>query len=81
MLLSDKTPKLIDAIDLSVGKKEKLREIELELRERGFFDWRTWSVKRNIRRGEWYVYLVYGDGNPVLCEDGRKKCMFKIQVE
>jgi hypothetical protein len=80
-LLSEKTPKLIDAINLSIGKKEKIEKIEMELNERGFFDWRTWSMKRNMRRGVWYVYLVYGDGKAVLCDDGMTKCVFKIKVE
>jgi len=73
------SPKPIDAIDLTVGKKDKLSKLRLEVKKRGFFDWRTWSMKKNITKGGWLVKLLYADGSPVLCDD--KPCEYAIEVQ
>jgi len=70
--------KPIDAIDLTVGKKDKINKLRLEVNERGFFDWRTWSMKRNITRGWWLVKILYADKTPVLCND--QPCEYAIKV-
>lgn len=70
--------KPIDVIDLSVGKKDKLDKLRLEVKERGFFDWRTWSMKKNITRGWWFVKILYADNSPVLCND--QPCEYAIEV-
>jgi hypothetical protein len=67
-----------DVIDLGVGKKALLDKLQLELAERGFFDWRTWSRKQNLRSGAWLVKISYADGRPVMCDN--KPCQYKIEV-
>ena len=75
----DESQTPIDAIELSVGKKAKLDELSLEIKTRGYFDWRTWSMKRNIKPGWWKVIIVYANDDPVLCEE--KPCAYAIEVE
>jgi hypothetical protein len=68
-----------DAIDLTVGKKDKIDKLRSEVNERGFFDWRTWSMKKNITKGWWLVKILYADGSPVLCDN--KPCTYAIEVQ
>lgn len=75
----EESQKPIDAVNLSVGKKAKINELRLEVDNHGYFDWRTWSMKKNIRAGWWKVRIVYEDGEPVLCED--EPCEYVINVE
>lgn len=70
---------LIDPVNLSVGRKAKVAALEREIRARGWFDWITWSVKRNAISGFWEVRLVYADNTPVLCTP-RLACSFTIEV-
>lgn len=69
---------MIDNIKLEAGRREILGSLQREVDRRGYFDWRTWSRKDNIRRGNWRVRVVYGDNRPVLC--GGKPCEFVIHV-
>ncbi|MBF0329925.1 MAG: hypothetical protein HQL10_12265 [Nitrospirae bacterium] len=69
----------IDAVNLSVGKKEKLNRLASEVDIKGGFDWRTWSMKVNIHEGWWKVRIVYDDGENVIC-DGNP-CEYVIQVK
>jgi len=78
-LYFDQTQRPIDSIDLGIGTREKLQKLQLEIDERGFFDWRTWSGKRNMRRGYWRVRVVYADNTPVLCEG--EPCVYDIKVK
>ncbi len=71
---------MIDNIKIPAGKHELVDKLETEIDSRGFFDWRTWSMKENIRQGKWVVKVVYADGTDVLCE-GDKACKYTISIK
>ena len=75
----DSTKEPTDTIDLSVGKHEVLSELNAELDNRGFFEWRVWSSKKNVRAGWWRVDVVYADNQPVMC--GKEPCVYNILVK
>lgn len=75
----DNTGEPLDAIALSVGRDDQLAQLQLELQNRSFFDWRTWSKKDNITRGWWRVSVKYANGEDVLC--GSKPCRYMIEVK
>lgn len=70
---------MTDSIPLSAGNTSVLAALRHEVRERGHFDWRTWSYKARPGPGRWSVAVVYADRTPVLC-DG-KPCRFSITVK
>lgn len=78
----DATP--TDEIVLGVGKETLLPRLRQEFDGRRHFDWRTWSVKKNLRAGRWAVDVLYGDArrSPVQCRLGgdTKPCHFEIDV-
>lgn len=75
----EETMEPIDAIKLTVGGKDVLQKLNWQLQEKGHFEWRTWSTKRNTRPGWWKVRVVYSDGEPVLCEEG--PCEYFIEIK
>lgn len=77
--IADTAGEFIDPVNLSVGRKDKLRSLEQELGARGWFDWTTWTVKHNTAAGYWNVRLVYSDNTLVRCQNG-VPCKFSIQV-
>lgn len=70
---------MIDNIMISAGDPDLAGQLETEISSRGFFDWRTWSMKDHIRQGKWVVKVVYADGTAVLCE-GDHACEYAISV-
>ena len=70
-----------DAISLSIGNDQKLQPLLVELMNRGFFDWRTWSMKDHVSPGWWRVRLEYATGQPVLCGADLHPCEFDIDIE
>ena len=74
----EENPVLKDEIDLSVEVEDKIDQLHLELMNRSFFDWRIWSMKKNIKAGTWIVRMVYADNKPVKC--GTKDCEWSIVV-
>lgn len=68
-----------EMIKISAGTKQLVEQLQTEIDNRGFFDWRTWSMKKHINKGRWVVKVVYADGDPVLCED-QKPCQYEILV-
>ena len=79
--------RLIDEMVLGVGQADVVGRLKREVAERNLFDWRTWSMKEHMRRGEWVVEVVYGDeaATPVQCRlDAARPpapCRFRIVVE
>jgi hypothetical protein len=69
-----------DVINLDIGSPEVLKPLTRELDNRGFFDWRTWSMKEHMSQGWWLVKLQYADGTPVLCGDDHHRCEFGINI-
>jgi len=70
---------MIDSIPLDAGRADLVTRLGLEVERRGFFDWRTWSRKDNIRAGNWLVRVKYADNTPVRC--GGQDCEFRITVK
>lgn len=73
---------MTDSIALGAGSREKLGALRHEVRERGFFDWRTWSYKARPGPGRWRVAVVYADNSPVLCgNENPQPCRYTITVK
>ena len=72
-----------DEITLGVGASRLVSKLRREVANRGWFDWRTWSMKEHLTPGKWQVSVVYRNGEPVLCSsDGAvpTPCRFFINV-
>jgi hypothetical protein len=57
-----------DVIDIGIKKERwlELREaIRGEVKQKGFFTWRTYSTKRNFKEGRWYVSVLDANKKPV----------------
>ena len=57
-----------DIIDIGITKERwlELREaIRGEVRQKGFFTWRTYSAKRNFKEGRFYVSVLDANKKPV----------------
>ncbi len=50
-----------------------------EFKDKEFFDWRTWSVKRNMSPGRWRVQVVDKAGRPIPCIDDLD-CEFTLRI-
>lgn len=68
-------------VNLSINR-ENIKALKREFRNRGFFDWRTHSIKKNIAPGWFMVKIFYMDGSPILCPKGTKResCLYEIEV-
>jgi hypothetical protein len=57
-----------DIIDIGISKERwlELREaIRGEVKQKGFFTWRTYSAKRNFKEGRFYVSVLDANKKPV----------------
>lgn len=77
--VADANADLIDAVNLTIGRPDKIRGLTRELTNRGYFDWRTLTGKQNSRLGRWQVKIVFADNTPVPCDPG-VRCTFEIEV-
>ena len=77
---SEGVTEAIDHIQIPAGNVQLMDQLGRELDVRGYFDWRTWSIKENVKRGKWVVKVTYADGEPVLCA-GDKACAYEIVVQ
>jgi len=77
---SEGVTEAIDSIKIPAGNVQLINQLGREIDARGYFDWRTWSMKENVKRGKWVVKVMYADGAPVLCE-GDKPCVYEIVVQ
>lgn len=70
-------------IPLRIGRKDDLRKLAYEVDAKGYFHWRIWSGKTNLRKGWWRVDVVDEFGEPLLCTDGEatKPCIFQFRVQ
>lgn len=55
---------------IAVGDIGQFKRLQAEVDEDGWFDWRTWSSKRNLIPGSYEVWIVFANNQPVLMEDG-----------
>jgi hypothetical protein len=59
---------VIDLINIGITKKKWLEQADAvrnEVKQRGFFTWRTQSYKRNLTEGRWYVSVLDANKKPV----------------
>ncbi|WP_417911768.1 hypothetical protein [Candidatus Electronema sp. TJ] len=59
-----------DTIDVSIGgglSEELIRKLQQEVDQRGYFDWRTWGVKENLKAAEYKVDFVNAFYSPLSC--------------
>jgi hypothetical protein len=57
-----------DMIDIGITKEKWLEQadaIRSEFKKRGFFTWRTQSMKRNFKEGRWYISILDANKRPV----------------
>jgi hypothetical protein len=57
-----------DIIDIGITKErwvELASAIKNQLKNQGFFTWRTQSFKRNFKEGRWYVSILDANKRPV----------------
>jgi len=54
--------------------------LSVEAAQRGFFDWRIYSNKSNLRRGQWKVTIIDRLGDRVDCQDTADKCEILFHV-
>jgi hypothetical protein len=71
---------MIDKIPIPAGKRELIEKLRNEITLQAFFNWRTWSMKENARRGNWVVRVVYADNTPVKC-NGDQDCVYRITIK
>lgn len=73
-------------IDISIGKEKQLsheiiQKLQQEVDQRGYFDWRTWGYKRNLKSNRYtlndldFVDVFY---DPLSCEV-EQNCKMNIQ--
>lgn len=58
--------------------------LNLELKNREFFDWRTWSCKEDLTPGRWRVTIIDRFGAEVKCIGGKsefKPCFIEFDIE
>lgn len=83
--ITAESPDALDlTVDLSIGKKDSMQKLALEVDATGQFRWRVWSGKKRVTPGWWRVDLVYATGEPVICptpENELKPCKFMIEVK
>ena len=88
MVSLENSRELIDEIKLGVGTNTLVAKLKQEIvnNPNHGFDWRTWSMKKQIQYGDWEVEVVYSDpqSTPLLClpKHGREPvpCHFEISV-
>jgi hypothetical protein len=68
-----------DEVKLNVGEKGVLDKLGWQVKNTGYFEWRTWSRKVNVRPGWWRVKIIYSDGNSVSCEGGVCESVIKVE--
>lgn len=74
---------ITDDIVAAIGNRRQFDALQLEVDQRGYFDWRLWSEKRNLPPGSWAVRILYADGEPVFCRQSLSAlaaCEFRVLV-
>jgi hypothetical protein len=53
----------------------------LEAKNRGFFDWRTFSNKKNLKKGIWRVDIIDRLGENVICANSGSPCPIEFKIK
>ena len=70
----------IDEIDLGSILRETVEQLQTEVDNRGYFDWRTWSRKDNVSSC-WYTVRIVDNRDSILyCEEIGADCELTIRL-
>ena len=71
----------IDVIDLgSIPRETAVQQLQIEVDNRGYFDWRTWSRKERVSSC-WYTIKVVDNKDSILyCEEIKDDCELTIKL-
>ena len=71
----------IDVIDLgSVSTGTVIQQLQTEVDNRGYFDWRTWSRKESVSTCWYTVRIVDNQDSPLYCEEIKADCELTIKL-
>ena len=71
----------IDAIDLGdISTGSIVQELQIELDNRGYFDWRTWSKKERVSSCSYTVRVVDNRDSPLYCQEVNGDCEITIRL-
>ena len=70
----------IDAIDLGIPSESLIQQLEIEIKNNGYFDWRTWSRKENVSSCWYTIRIVDNKNNPLYCGEVNDDCEFSIRL-
>jgi hypothetical protein len=73
---------VVDLINIGITKEkwpELADAIRNEVKQRGFFTWRTQSYKRNLKEGRWYVSVLDTNKKPVK-KSGSGTEVFRLEI-
>ena len=77
----DRSEDPIDAIDLRSAQREMLvQQLQVEVDNRGFFDWRTWSRKEAVSSCWYTIRVVDNRDSPLYCEELNDDCELTIKL-
>lgn len=72
-----------DPIDVSIGTKklstEVINKLQQEINQRGYFDWRTWGTKDNLKAEKYTVEFVDDFYDPLNCAQSLS-CTMSIKI-
>ena len=71
----------IDEVNLHIAGRQVLEDLLIEVKARRFFDWRTWSRKRNISPCTYHVRVVDNQGEPLYCTQLDGACKLEITLQ
>lgn len=72
-----------DVVELSVGNKDTVGLLAMQLEQEGTFSWRVWSGKSFARSGNWRVRIIDRWGGYLMCRaegGGIAECDLEIEV-
>lgn len=80
---SGSTWRVVDTVEVTGAgiTDEDIKGLKLEASNRGFYDWRTYSSKENLRRGRWKVTIIDRLGQRVECHDTQTDCEIRLRVQ
>ena len=70
----------IDAIDLGTIPGDMFDQLQTEIDNRGYFDWRTWSRKERVSSCFYTIKVVDNKDSILYCEEIRDDCELTIKL-
>ena len=70
----------IDVIDLGSIPGDIIDQLQIEIDNRGYFDWRTWSRKERVSSCSYTIKVVDNKNSILYCEEIRDDCELTIKL-